>query len=801
VRRWTRKAIGWTAGGIIALLLGLWRQDIPLVAMGIVLALFILVAYARRTPEIIVKRRPSRLRVLEGDLHDMTFKVGAKGGWADMVEVHDIIPGYMRLEKGSNHMVLPLYKGEVRTTGYELECPLRGAYRVGPVEMRTTDAQGFFDQEELIPGAHELDVVPLYVELRSLDLTSRALKYNMGPVTINEMGRSTDFYSIREYVRGDPYRKINWKASARYRKLMINEDEKETLSDCAIIVDSRALAATGTPLDNFHETSLRSTLGVARTLVSSKNRVMVATYNDSVNIVPPGLGTAHNRIIQAMLVETVARGNLTFDWAAGYATPFIKPRSDIVVFSPLISDMTFLPAVLGLIRTGHQVVVVTTQLEDFEEMATGEPSSRGLLIGLQRSTNIAELESAGVQVIEVGPEEPQLSIVVRVSAALGGEHLDVAALEEGEAEELPEFEEDLIPTVLVGPRGPVPQELQDEVMGFKFRFPLLIILQVIALASISMAAMMNFYLSEDVWDSLGDAGWGPVMDGTIYALLVGTGLSMAWGLNMLLGYLKYSRTADKRNNLAYLAYFALTLIIMWHIGALIINYPRAGGLQAVVRDIVMLPLILGGLAVFRRSMILAVMATVLLVGVGLAYGNPMDEAWYGIVMAIALVSYVELTWGVVRFDKLHDLSEPVPGRGRGFKHLEATMHRYITMFGIAMAITGFAASIIVFLPGWAVGDPVEGIPHPIDATTMVAPVQLLLWLVVLAVVGRWALISFLDTEYGQGIVDRLRGRLMLPPILGNRRGREEVIEVEGVPSQDVTWDEEMPPPEVPVPHA
>ena len=293
MRRWTRKSVAWTTVGITVLLLGLWRLDFQVVAIGIVASVFLLVAYVRRTPVTEVRRRPSHLRVLEGDDYEMGFKVGARGAWADCVELHDLVPGYMDLSEGTNHTIMPLYKGEVRSTGFDLLCPLRGAYRVGPLDVRTTDAMGFFDQERTIDNVHELDVVPLYVELRSLDLQSRALKYNMGPVTINELGRSTDFYSIREYVKGDPYKKINWKASAKRRKLMINEDEKETLSDCAIFVDSRALAAAGTPLRNFHETAIRSTLGLARTLVANKNRVMVVAYNDSVNIVPPGLGTAH----------------------------------------------------------------------------------------------------------------------------------------------------------------------------------------------------------------------------------------------------------------------------------------------------------------------------------------------------------------------------------------------------------------------------------------------------------------------------------------------------------------------------
>jgi uncharacterized protein (DUF58 family) len=773
-------------------MLGLWREDLQLVALGLAMAVFILVAYARRTPEVMVSRRPSRLRVLEGDIHEMGFKVGARGGWADAVELHDSVPGYMRLDQGSNHIVLPLYKGEVRSARFTLECPLRGAYRVGPAELRVSDATGFFDQETLVPGAHELDVVPLYVELRSLDLASRALKYNMGPVTVNELGRSTDFYSIREYIKGDPYRKINWKASAKYRKLMINEDEKETLSDCAIIVDSRALAGTGTPHHNFHETSLRATLGLARTLVSSKNRVMVVTYNDSVNIVPPGLGSAHNRIIQAMMVETVSRGSLTFDWAAGYARPFIKPRSDIVVFSPLVSDMTFLPAILSLIRMGHTVVVVTTPLEEFEEMATDASSSRALLVGLQRTTNVAELESAGVQVIEVDPDEPQLSVVVRVSAALGGERLDVAELEEAEEEEVPEFEEDLTLAPEEGGIGPIPQELQDEVMGMRLQFPWLIAIQVLALGALSIAAMTGFYLSEDVWDALGDLGWGPVMDGTIYALLVGTGLALAWAINMLMGYLKYVREEGKSMTLAYLAYITIVFIIIYHLGTLIFGFRFAGGLQAVMRDVVLLPVILGALSVFRRYYPGAVLAIIILMGTGLVYGNPMEEAWLAVSMALAALAFLELAWGVCRFDRLYDLGEASVRWGRNTLLLKAAMARYLLVFGIMMTITGMATAVLTFLPGWSVGDPAPGIQHPIDATTMVAPVHLLFWLVVVALVGRWAVISILETKAGQDMVARYRTRLVLPSAMRPRGGAEEGEEVPEATPEVPVWDGETP---------
>ncbi len=790
MRRWTRKAIGWTTMGVLALMFGLWREDYQVVALGIVMALFLLVAYARRAPTIIARRRPSHLRVLEGDMYDMGFSVGAEGGWADVVEVNDSVPGYMRLGEGSNHMVLPLYKGEMRRPAYSLECPLRGAYRIGPMDLRASDAPGFFDKEFSVRDTHEVDVVPLYVELRSLDLTSRALKYNMGPVTVNELGRSTDFYSIRQYIKGDPYRKINWKASARYRKLMINEDEKETLSDCAIFVDSRSLAATGTPLENLHELALRSTLGLSRTLVAGKNRVMVVTYNDSVNIVPPGLGSAHNRVVQAMLVETVAQGSLTFDWAAGYARPFLKPRSDVVVFSPLVSDMTFYPAILGLIRSGHRVVVVTSPIEDFEELATDAPGARALLTGLQRTTNVAELESAGVNVIEADPDEPQLSIMVRVSAALGGERLDVAALEEEEAEELPE----LIDVPVYSRFGPMPEELQDEVLGVKPRYPLLALLQGLAIAALVGVCVGNWYINSDIWETINEGSGAVIINGSTYALLIMSGLFVGWVLNMLLGYLKYVRESGDSSTLVYVAYAAILLMLLWHIGALLWELGSVAGFRAFIWNAIIFVPIVGSLAVFRRLFAPAVFIIAFLMVIGLIYPNPMDDGWPSLAMALCALAYVELSWGVERFDRLYTLAGPHMTEDRGMALLRETMHRYYLVGAISMAFATLGGIIITFLPTWSQADPGPGVLHAIEAGGVFAPVSLLMWLVVLAVIGRWTVISAMGTKWGRRVVDALRSRLLLP---GTGR-RERAPEKEEAPPAPSGWDEEPPIPETPV---
>jgi uncharacterized protein (DUF58 family) len=765
---------------MLVMLFGLWRMDFQAVAVGMVMALFLMVAYIRRFPRIEVTRRPSTLRVLEEDDFDMTLRVGSRNAWADNVEIYDQLPGYTRLSDGSNHMVLPLYKGEAREVVYSVNCPLRGAYRIGPLYVRTSDALGLFDDEQTIQDIYGLDVYPLYVELRTISLASRALKYNMGPVTVNELGRSTDFYSIREYIRGDPYKKINWKASAKLRKLMINEDEKETLSDCAIFVDSRTIAANGTPLDNFHETAVRATLGLARTLVQNKNRVMVVTYNDSVNIVPPGISRGHLGIINAMLVETVARGALTFDWAVGYAGPFLNPRTDVVVFSPLTSDMTFYPGALNLLRQGYRVVVVTAPTEEYEMRAEGLVSKRALLTKLQRIANVSELTAAGIPVVQVEPDEPQLSIIVRVSAALGGEVLDVASLEEESPEEVvpAKFE---VEDAQKEPPGWL-TSFWTEALGLRIDMPMVLLLQVLGLVALIVAAMLNFSVNEEFWEFLWEEGnFGQFVGVPTLGTLVLQGILWAWIINMGLGAIKVARERSTRPELYGLLYGLLLLLVIFFIARLIAEIDTAGGFMRLIQVTVISVPLFGALTIFRRVSYWAIFSIVFLLLLGLFYPNTMDEAYKVFVMALAVVAFMELAWAIERYDRLTNMIKD-RASPRQWGLLTSTVGRYASVFSITLIVAMMVGMVLTGAPKWYVDAIDVGAPKPLEAESIFSPVYWLGWLAILAIVGRWLVLAFSETPRGRAMVNRMRKRLVIK--------RAPSGEPKG-PADDL-WDQEAP---------
>ena len=59
-----------------------------------------------------------------------------------------------------------------------------------------------------------------------------------------------EFYALREYLPGDSFRSINWKALARTGEMMVNEKTRDAVTDVFVIVDTRDVSRIGTVLKN-----------------------------------------------------------------------------------------------------------------------------------------------------------------------------------------------------------------------------------------------------------------------------------------------------------------------------------------------------------------------------------------------------------------------------------------------------------------------------------------------------------------------------------------------------------------------
>ena len=159
-----------------------------------------------------------------------------------LLEIFDNVPHEMKMRRGINQMRMNLGPGQSATMRYTVRCPLRGHYTVGPVSVRHRNAFNLFVNESKVDDRTDITVFPQVREVEEALLRSNVPKMYTGATTLKTPGQGMEFYSLREYLPGDAFRMINWKAFARTGELMVNEKTRDAVTDVFIILDTRDVA-------------------------------------------------------------------------------------------------------------------------------------------------------------------------------------------------------------------------------------------------------------------------------------------------------------------------------------------------------------------------------------------------------------------------------------------------------------------------------------------------------------------------------------------------------------------------------
>ncbi len=134
------------------------------------------------------------------------------------------------------------------TRRYRLRGLRRGVWAFGPVQLSSGDIFGFSIQRTVDETAHNIVIYPRYVPLTTLGLPAFHPfgDYRTSRRTLDD---PLQMMSVRNYVPGDSFRHIHWKATARRRDLQTKVFEPSASRPFAIFLDSRTSPFANEGLD------------------------------------------------------------------------------------------------------------------------------------------------------------------------------------------------------------------------------------------------------------------------------------------------------------------------------------------------------------------------------------------------------------------------------------------------------------------------------------------------------------------------------------------------------------------------
>jgi len=402
---WTRKAVVYVGLGTILVLFAPFINNLQLFLLGTTILGFVAVHSLVNTRPIDVKitRSFDSDQVFENSDVSIDLIVQNKGRSVGFLEIYDNLPSEIEVNNGSNHTIIRLHKDELVINKYNVNCRLRGQYRLGNPRLRIYNPSFLFFYESDIQSKSSLVVLPQIEQIEGVDLSTDFPKMYQGALPIRRIGTSGEFYGIREYFPGDDFKNINWRIFGRTRKLMVNQFEREDISDLMLVLDAREISGTGTILRNPLNYSCRAAAALTSFFLRSRNRVGLTIYGETVNVIPPDTGERHLYRILTALAEVKAAGSLGLHTVLGDLRNF-TPRSPVMVISTLENDPTSTTALREITARGFKLTVIAPDTLDYDRDSRIISPTVYFTASASLDNKITEVRSLGARAMRWNPD-------------------------------------------------------------------------------------------------------------------------------------------------------------------------------------------------------------------------------------------------------------------------------------------------------------------------------------------------------------------------------------------------------------
>jgi len=350
------------------------------------------------------------------------------------LEVLDSYPSFFRLRSGTNSAMINVPAKGFAEMRYRVTPTSIGANVFGTLRLVTRDMAGLFFYERIVeePLQNVIKVTPAARELTKGVLTAVAISTYGGSLTSRRKGEGLEFADIRRYEPGDPYKRIEWHATAKTSRLMVRELNAETQLNVMVVLDSTESMAYG----EAGRTKLDYAARAVASLVSYLSKrgdfigLTIIQGDKPAVVLPLARGEAQAYRLLGALASLTPRESpadaLRSAVSRCLALGRIKGKTLFFVISDLDLERDLQP-LRQLLEIKHEVIVVSpyTRLFEAHGLEGLDRTIYSIRTSHEMNTRKKLLNQAlalGIPVIDVGPDDlfPKLVLQVEELRRKGG---------------------------------------------------------------------------------------------------------------------------------------------------------------------------------------------------------------------------------------------------------------------------------------------------------------------------------------------------------------------------------------------
>ncbi|MFD1771386.1 DUF58 domain-containing protein [Sphingobacterium suaedae] len=384
-----------------------------------VCALDIVSLYAGKNKLVITRKYPEKLS--NGDDNDLEIELISTYPTKVNVRLLEEFPAQLQLR--ATEFSLGLQPGQVKSILYSVRPTSRGIYIFDKCHALLSTV-GLFERKFTLTKANMIACYPSFIQMRKYQLlatTDRLME--MGIKRIRKIGATLEFDHIREYVRGDEYRHLNWKATAKHKKLLVNQYQEEKSQPIYALIDTgrvMRMPFNGLTLLDY---AINSALVLSSAAILKQDRAGMLTFSSIVgNHIPAERRNNQMQLISERLYNIqTAYEESEFGNLYAFCNKHINKRSLLMLYTNFetIDALTRQMAYLRMLAKTHIVVVVVFKNTELIDMAKQEGKKTidvyNQIIAqkfvYEKHLIIQELHRQGIQTIYTAPENLTINTI------------------------------------------------------------------------------------------------------------------------------------------------------------------------------------------------------------------------------------------------------------------------------------------------------------------------------------------------------------------------------------------------------
>ncbi len=297
----------------------------------------------------------------------------------------------------------------------------RGTVRTRKLTVRTTGPLGLAGRQHTHASMGEVTVVPPFRSRRHLPSRIQQLREIEGQSAVHMPGAGHEFDSLREYVRGDDVRTIDWRASARSDELIVRTYRPERDRRVVVVLDSSRASAVRVGNETRFDAGIEAALFMAALANAGGDRVDVVTLDQTIR----ARSSSEEKGLLLHRIATELAGVfprlLSADWSVlpPEVARITRQRALVVLVTPLDSaaiEEGLIP-ILPVLSHRHVVLVAAVADPELDAMAQQRETSEEAFVAasaesqkLRNRKMVQLLNRYGAEVVEAQPNELPMAV-------------------------------------------------------------------------------------------------------------------------------------------------------------------------------------------------------------------------------------------------------------------------------------------------------------------------------------------------------------------------------------------------------